>query len=676
MAHTPAVSDPSTLSNYTDVVVKDIFLDLTVDFATKRLHGDAVLRAEVVTDGTDVLVLDSKAINIVQVFVNDAKVEFTLGETVGALGNALTIPLPEDSRAAGTELSVRVSYATSSGSSALQWLGPEQTHGKEHPYLFTQCQAIHARTMLPCQDAPGVKVTYSARIVTPKPLTALMSALRRGQEAVGDDGVAFSFEQPVPMPSYLIALAVGRLESRELSERSTVWAEPGQVDAAAEEFSETESFLKTGEDLLGPYVWGRYDLLCLPPSFPYGGMENPCLTFVTPTLLAGDKSLADVVCHEIAHSWTGNLVTNATWEHFWLNEGFTMFVQRKIIGRLQGEEVAEFDMEGGWKTMKDSVDLFGHDHPFTALIPDLSGNADPDDAFSSVPYEKGFNFLYYLQSLVGKEAFEKFLYEYIQHFKFKTLTSDDFKNFYLEHFADKDLSEIDWETWLTKPGMPPVRNKYDTTISDTVFALGDKWLAGGEGTSADDIASWPAPQTIGLLDYLLLKTEDKPLSPPVLSKMDSFYNFTDSGNSEIRFRWQLMNIAAGVESIVPHVEAFLGSQGRMKYVRPLYRALYASVFGKERARAIFRKLADSYHPIARKLVTSDLGMAGASEGGAAAAAADDGEEGKAAEESAAVEVIAEEKPKKKNNRRRKGLLVFGALAAAAGYLAFSSKSRR
>ena len=403
------------------------------------------------------------------------------------MGSALTISLGDEPKPAGTSLVVAVTYRTSPSSSAVQWLRPEQTAGGKHPYLFTQCQAIHARALYPCQDTPAAKITYAAEVTVPAPLTALMSAIPVDEEKgkpMSSDGnrTTFRFKQDVPIPPYLLALAVGNVESRDIGPRSKVWSEPEMVEAGAFEFSETEDFLKAAEEVAGPYVWGRYDLLLLPPSFPYGGMENPCLTFVTPTLLAGDRSQAHVVAHEIAHSWSGNLVTNLTWEHFWLNEGFTVFIERKIMNKLYGKAVFDFNAIGGLMELKETVARLGADHPHTVLMPVLEGGVDPDDVFSKVPYEKGFAFLVYLEHMTrgdvgaddpapdaakGTDAFAEFLIAHFEKYRFGCVTSEEFRAAYSQRFP-KAAAAVDWETWVRELGTrtkgPRGEGRHYTTI--------------------------------------------------------------------------------------------------------------------------------------------------------------------------------------------------------------------
>lgn len=603
-----SAKDPSSLSNPTQVRVKHISLQLTVDFANKTLSGHADYRLQRLSQDADKLILDTNSIDIKHVYKLDAASgetkEVSFEQQPGPLGGSLSIPLE-----AGSD-SVRIAFSTSPDASAIQWLTPSQTLGKKHPYLFTQCQAIHARSVIPCQDTPSVKFTYDAVITVPKELTALMSArIDRVDEPVGDHRT-YRFDQPKPIPSYLLALAVGELVSRDIGPRSKLWSEAAVADQAADEFAETETFLKTAEDIAGPYEWGSYDLLLLPPSFPYGGMENPQLTFVTPTLLAGDRSNAGVVAHEISHSWTGNLVTTRNWEHFWLNEGFTVFLERKILQKLKGPQQFHLDALLGWETLERSVQTYGPEHPFTALVPVLN-DIDPDDAFSSVPYEKGFNFLFYLQQLVGDEAlFDKFFKDWIQTHKTREngVDSNDFKAYFLSYFkptlSESALSSIDWDTWFNAPGMPKYDPKFDTTLANASQDLVSKWTKeGGANASPDDIKGWSAKQIRYFLDKLLAENA---LSHSILEKLDENYKFTLSANAEIQEAWYKIGIKAEWEKVLEPSLKFITSQGRMKFVRPLYRALFNSAMGKDRAVSTFKENRNFYHIICSKMLAKDL----------------------------------------------------------------------
>jgi leukotriene-A4 hydrolase len=461
-------------------------------------------------------------------------------------------------------------------------------------------------------------MTYDARVTVPKWATAVMSALSK--DATKTNTVTtnykgdrvFEFNQPVPIPSYLFALAVGELDSRDISPRCRVWSEPSMVEAVAFEFSQVEDFLVAAEELTMPYQWTRYDLLCLPPSFPYGGMENPCLTFVTPTLLAGDKSLADVVAHEAAHSWSGNLVTNETWEHFWLNEGWTIFLQRKIMTKVHGDEkFFDFDAIGGWEDLKESVALMPD--KYTKLIPDL-GDDDPDDAFSSVPYEKGFNLLYTLERMVGADKFAGFMKAYFDKFKFATVTSQKFVEFFETYFKDVPaVRDFDWDKALHKPGMPEAPT-FDRTLSAECEGLSDAWISVDDGETVKevlpkhDISEWSTGQKICFLDAMISTTTERkrPLSLSTIARMKEKYNMHESQNSEVLFRFCMLAVEAGDESILPIVVRFITTQGRMKFVRPLYRALFNSQMGKDIAVSTFLENKDFYHPIAAKMVASDL----------------------------------------------------------------------
>lgn len=418
----------------------------------------------------------------------------------------------------------------------------------------------------------------------------------------------FSFEQAVPIPAYLIAIAAGKLESRKLGPRSHVWAEPAMVEIAANEFSETETMLKTAEEICGPYVWGIYDLLVLPPSFPFGGMENPCLTFVTPTLLAGDRSLALVVAHEIAHSWTGNLVTNKNFEHFWLNEGFTVFVERKIAGRMKGPAVQDFEAITGINTLTETIDKLGESNSLTQLVLNLDG-VHPDDSFSSVPYEKGHIFLRYLEDTVGgPEKFEPFLKMYLNKYKHKSIGTDDFKNEFETFFAkNSSISNVDWQTWLYKPGMPPVIPDYDKSLVNICQDLKEKWQIWDEkqdGTFTNkDISSMNSNQ----LDYflqLLLESDAMPISK--LKIMDKIYKLSEIKNAEIRFRWIRIGLKAHWMDRVDDALKMVTEVGRMKFIRPIYQDLYKWEAVRDRAIDTFRTNRKDMMHVSAYTVSKDL----------------------------------------------------------------------
>ncbi|KAG0210630.1 Leukotriene A-4 hydrolase [Mortierella sp. GBA30] len=611
--------DPTSQSNLDEVKTNHIHLSLTVDFISKTLSGSAELEVEAIADNIAEVVLDTSYIDVHSVSTGGKALNFLLEKRHEKYGSALKIRLDRVLKM-GEYMTISVGYATTDECTACQWLEPSQTVGKRHPYLFTQCQAIHARSLVPCQDSPSVKLTYSANITSL--LRAVMSAVPIGEEQEPGNKklTTFKFEQKQRIPSYLIALAVGNLEAREIGPRSTVWTEPEVMESAAWEFVQTEDFIRTGEDLLTPYDWGRYDLLVLPASFPYGGMENPCLTFVTPSLLAGDRSLTDVIAHEIAHSWMGNLVTTENWEHFWLNEGFTVFVERKIIGRMKGKVHSEFSAILGHNALQESIRHYGPDHRFTALCPCLRGE-DPDDAFSKVPYEKGFNLLYYLEKhLGGPEVFEPYLRAHVQQFAGRSINTKDWKKFlysFMESVFGQDkvnlLNQVDWDTWLSGTGMPPVDNVFDDTLARACSSLCKKWDDSRlqdssllqEKFTPKDLDDFSSTQTVVFLEQL---SELEPLPASHLDWMDRLYGLTSVRNSEIRLRWHLLCLKADYEKIYPEVVAFASTMGRMKMARPLLRSLYKTKTGSELARETFLSHKSFYHPIAASMIAKDLGL--------------------------------------------------------------------
>uniref|UniRef100_A0A7S4EYR6 Peptidase M1 leukotriene A4 hydrolase/aminopeptidase C-terminal domain-containing protein n=1 Tax=Chrysotila carterae TaxID=13221 RepID=A0A7S4EYR6_CHRCT len=511
------------------------------------LTGDS--KPKDVDDAT--VVLDTKALKIEAVRVEGKPATFSLCDEHHVFGQALKISLRPAGQGDGP-FQVSIDYETSPESSACQWLSAELTAGKEHPYLFTQCQAIHGRALLPCQDSPGAKFSYEASVTVPEWATALMSARRGAAPAAAakppDASTrVFAFHQPVPVPAYLFAIAVGHLASREVGPRSLVWSEPSMVDEVAHEFAEVESFLQAAEEITGqPYIWGQYDLLCLPPSFPYGGMENPCLTFLTPTLIAGDRSLAGVVAHEVSHSWTGNLLTNHTWEHFWLNEGWTVWLERRIEAKMHGETWYAFSSLEANDSLQEAVSRYGDSHNFTKLVPTLR-DIDPDDAFSCIPYEKGFQFIHFLGEVIGSKAFPEYVTAYIGEFKMKTLTSDEFKAFTISWCGGRgvDLSAVDWDEWLHAPGMPPVRLSLANVEGERAKELAAQWLRPQsemdpsgcpEGAAAGAPQGWRHQHWLVFFGCLSSEIDSEPshaLSLERLLRMDEAYGFSASRNAEV-----------------------------------------------------------------------------------------------------------------------------------------------
>ncbi|NXY81179.1 LKHA4 hydrolase, partial [Alcedo cyanopectus] len=608
-----AMADPSSFASPSCCLTRHLYLRCRVDFGARALRGTAAFTARAEREALRRLVLDTKDVQVFKVTVNGQEAKFAFGEKHSFKGTPLEITLPFELRR-GQEAIVEISFESSPKSSALQWFSPEQTSGKKHPFLFSQCQATHCRAIFPCQDTPAVKLTYCAEISVPKELVALMSAKRDGEVPDPEDcsRKIYRFSQNVPIPCYLVALVVGALESRKIGPRTLVWAEKELVDKSAYEFAETEAMLKTAEDLAGPYVWGQYDLLVLPPSFPYGGMENPCLTFVTPTLLVS-VTLIKVIAHEISHSWTGNLVTNKTWEHFWyvLNEGHTVYLERRIGGRLFGEQFRHFKALGGWRELQNTINTFGEKNPVTNLVPNLEG-VDLDTVYSSVPYEKGFALLFHLEQLLGgPDVFMGFLKSYIQQFAYKSIVTEDWKKCLYTYFKDKVdvLDKVDWNAWFYTPGMPPVKPTYDMTLANACVALSQRWIKAKEcdlgSFSSADLKEMSSHQLIEFLGLLLL---EDPLPVSHVQRMQQVYDFNAINNSEIRFRWLSLCIKSKWEAAIPLALKMATDQGRMKFTRPLFRDLYNFDKSRDLTVKTFLEHRASMHPVTSMLVGKDLNL--------------------------------------------------------------------
>lgn len=587
--------DPFTYANYDAVRVTDLALDATVLFNEKTLDAVATLTVERVDPAATTLVLDANDLDIRRVEAGDgetfAPATYRLGPDDPVLGSKLTVDLPAGAK------KVRIAYRTNPGAEALQWLAPEQTAGKKRPFMYSQNQSINARSMAPVQDTPAVRMTWSAIIRTPADLRAVMSA----ENDMGPTDGEYAFRMPQPVPAYLLAIAAGDIAFKPLSETIGVYAEPSVVEAAAAEFADTPAMEKIASALYGPYRWGRYDLLILPPSFPFGGMENPRLSFMTPTLLAGDKSLTGVVAHELAHSWSGNLVTNATWSDAWLNEGVTSYVENRLMEAVYGTGRAVMEQALSLKSLQEEV-AEQKKPELTRLR--LPMNLDhPDDAFSDIAYVKGEFFLRFLEERYGRAVFDPFLKDWFETYAFKAATTDDFRAFLLERLGAANpgavsIAEID--EWLDAPGLPATTPQPKSAAFDKVDAARRAFLDGAAAPSSLGTAAWTAQEWLHFINGL-----PADVSPSRLSELDLAFDLTNSRNAEIAFAWQMKAIGSGYAPAMPAVETFLTHVGRGKFIYPLYRAL------KDKgelatAERIFEKAKAGYHPIAQRRVAEIL----------------------------------------------------------------------
>ena len=580
--------DAHSLARPDQVRVRHLSLDLNLDFEDKRVHGRATLTLERTDPGAPVI-LDTHGLVIEGVRGADGgERQWALGDEQGRLGRALTVQLVED------EDEVSVIYSSGPGAEALQFLAPSQTDGGKWPFLSPQGQAILPRSWIPLQDSPAVRMTYDATIRAPRDLTVLMSAgSRNGPTPVLEESTdsaptdLWRFRMENAIPSYLIALACGDLASHDVSKRCAIWAEPGVLSAAAAEFADVERMVQSAEGLFGAYQWGRYDLLVLPPAFPYGGMENPTLTFLTPTTIAGDQSLVSIIAHELAHSWSGNLVTNATWEDFWLNEGFTVYLERRIMEELYGEERANMERLLAWQNLEQELKAL---EPWqTVLNIDLAGH-HPDDGFSGVPYNKGALFLKRVEACVGREALDPVLEEWFRAGSFQSRSTDEWRRYLLQAFPNLS-GQMDLDEWLNAPGLPADAPR---PVSDALTRVDGQLqrLAQGSAPADLDCDGWVTGQWLRFLTGL-----PEGIGVQVMGQLDQTFGFGASGNSEILFSWLRLAIREGYSDADERLEQFLTTIGRRKFLMPLYEELCATPKGRARAEAIYRKARPGYHAV-------------------------------------------------------------------------------
>ncbi len=585
--------DYFSFANTDQIITHRVELDLTVDFSTKQLDGNAILLMDIIDPRLSEVVLDTRQLDISEVSVGDTidrmqTAKFHFGETDAVEGTPLHITLPND-LVTEADLRVKIEYRTHPESSALQWLPPELTAGGKHPFLFSQSQAIHARSWIPLQDTPSVRITYSATIHTPPELLAVMSA---NNDPLTPRSGEYKFEMPQPIPSYLIALAVGNIYFAPLGEQTGVYTEPEVLDASAFEFSSTQDMLDNAEELFGPYEWGRYDLLILPPSFPYGGMENPRLSFITPSLLAGDHSLVSVIAHELAHSWSGNLVTNATWRDGWLNEGMTSYLESRLMEVIYGEARVDEESVLGYQELLLNFDRVIPERQ--ALAPPFA-TGDPDDFQGTIHYHKGQLLLQHLENSFGRESFDKFLESYFADHAFQTITSEAFldyldKNLLSQHEDNLDRSKV--EEWLYQPGLPADAPIPTSATLDSAAELAKSWSAGTIGILDISTDEW-SPQT--MVHFINNLADD--LSTGKLAELDANFRLSDSGNAEISRTWFIQIAERKHRPAYEKLEAHLNRYGRTRLVDPVYRALAENGEDFELAKGMFAAARSKYHPI-------------------------------------------------------------------------------
>jgi aminopeptidase N len=590
--------DPLSYAHYDQVKTSALHMDLKADFAKKTLSGFAELSLEWIDKSARTLDLDTRDLAIAKVQAKGADgrwttVPYTLDKLDPEKGQALHVAL------AGQPDKVRIYYHTAPSATALQWLTPQQTMSGKRPFMFSQSETINARSWVPVQDTPAVRFTYTARIEAPQGLRVVMSA-DNDPKATGKGG--WRFTMPQKIPSYLLAIGIGELEQRTLGPRTGVYAEPKRIKAAEYELADTEKMVAAAESLFGPYRWGRYDMLVLPPSFPIGGMENPRLTFLTPTMIAGDRSLVDLIAHELAHSWSGNLVTNASWKHWWLNEGFTTYVTTRILEVLYGEEVATMNLQ---LEQEEALELLK-----TVAVPKqalLTKDADTDAKTytdDSLAYPKGAWFLRTLEQRAGRAVFDPFLRGWFDQHAFQSVTTEQFVDYLRKNLLAKHpevMGDAELDEWLHGAGIPASARHAVSTRLAALDKTRDAWLTGGLSTGELNTKQWTATEWMKFLNDI-----DGKASAAQLKELDAKFGLAKTGNNEVAFRFYRASIKAGNRDIREPLHAFLMSVGRQKFVVPLYAALLKNPDDKEWAIGVFKEARARYHPATQASVDKQM----------------------------------------------------------------------
>ena len=621
------IEDVNTYSNFQDIIQKNVELDVSINFDKKMLYGTVKTEYEILNPSLTQIILDLHGPEICSLkLVNEEEDEeidldysiYDKNKDKEALGTPLIINLDSLKQKHIKEyenifkikkITILISFKTNENCNGIQYLTKEQTYTKQYPFMFTQCEAILCRTIFPCQDTPSVKSKYLVKTSISSPLTFLFGGILKSNFYDSNTkNKIMIFEQNIPIPSYLVAFVAGELEFHKISKRCGVWAEKGLAEKAADEFIDAEKYIEIAENYLKhPYEWQIYNILVLPFSFPFGGMENPNLTFVTPALLAGDRSMSNVIGHEISHSWTGNLVTNKNWKNFWVNEGFTKFMERKLDKKLLGEEMSQLESIIGNNSLHSAIKMMGENTTFTSLSPDYTG-IDPDDGFSTVPYEKGYQFLVFLEEKVGEEAFGEIMSRYIEKYKYKSVDWTAFKSVYEEYVKEKMherialniLNSIDWNKWVTEKGYPTYEMKFKSKYIVEVEDLMDQFLNETDEpeNSKKIFKNWHTNVKLTFLDEIkknLQKFDEK-----LLKKIKNDLDLVEIYNDDIKSTWYEITLEKGMNIEIDNIKKFLQTHGRMKYLKPLY-------FGWMKldlnaSKKFFEEKKYLYHPIAKIII--------------------------------------------------------------------------
>lgn len=579
---TAIVKDEHTFSKPDLAVVKHLDLDIKVDFETQTISGKASWQIYNISKGNEII-FDENTLNIAKVTLGDDEKEtkFKLGSETEFHGKPLHITIEPNTT------KVNIYYNTTKDAVALQWLNPQQTADKKKPFLFSQGESIWSRTWIPCQDSPAVRFTYNAKVTVPKDLMAVMSAVNPQQK--NDTGI-YTFKQDKAIPSYLMAIAVGDIQFQSIDNRTGVYAEPSILKKAAWEFAELGKMVHAAEKLYGPYRWGRYDVLVLPPSFPYGGMENPNLTFLTPGVIAGDRSLTSLLAHELGHSWSGNLVTNATWDDIWLNEGFTTYVEHRIGEEIFGKKEAEMQDVLTRADLDHNVAEYGNTNPDTRLKVSMT-NRNPDDGISQIPYVKGYNFLKVIEEAVGREKFDVFIKNYFDAHAFQSITTEDFVKYLNDNLikGDKALADkIKLDDWIYKPGIPSNITLVHSDDFTAIDNIQKNWRKTGVKGLSQKITSTTEKQ-----HFIDLLPND--ITTKEMANIDAEFNFTKGGNFVIKRQWFIQAIRHQYKTANPAIEQFMIATSRTGSLMSLYKEMAKTPEGKAWAKQIFEKAKSGYH---------------------------------------------------------------------------------